>query len=311
MLGRYAVGGIITEEIPYREYKNIRTSQKGDNLCELMIYFQKNTAVIKSPLNYSGSKDKLVRQITACLPPRVSTFVDCMGGAFNVGANVYASEGVVYNEYNPYVFGLIEMLLTADKARLVAKAEAIIERFGLVKSGKENYVKYREFYNEHQCPLNLFVAQMFCFQNQLRFNSSMKFNTPVGNCGYNETTKQRILNFTPKTQNLRLMCGSYKAIPWESFDCDSVFYFDPPYFITSATYNDGKRGFNGWDAEQESELLKHLSLLHDGGKKFMLSNVLEHKGKRNNLLVEWIESHDFTVVPLTGGTRSEVIVKNF
>ena len=39
-----------------------------------------------------------------------------------------------------------------------------------------------------------------------------------------------------------------------NLDKDTVFYFDPPYFITSATYNDGKRGFIGWNADEETNL---------------------------------------------------------
>ena len=90
-----------------------------------------------------------------------------------------------------------------------------------------------------------------------------------------------------------------------------MFYFDPPYFITSATYNDGKRGFNGWDKEQEAELLQYLSMLNEKGYKFMLSNVIYHKGRTNEILLNWINENNFTVVEIGGSTRSEVIIRNY
>ncbi|PTL04543.1 DNA adenine methylase, partial [Staphylococcus haemolyticus] len=62
-----------------------------------------DTSINKSPLNYSGSKDKLLPKIFKHLPKHITDFVDCMGGAFNVGANVTAMNSVVYNEYNIYI----------------------------------------------------------------------------------------------------------------------------------------------------------------------------------------------------------------
>ena len=75
---------------------------------------------------------------------------------------------------------------------------------------------------------------------------------------------------------------------------NTVFYFDPPYFITNAAYNDGKRGLDDWTANEESKLLSTLSMLNLNGYKFMLSNVIEHKGKKNHLLTEWIKAVSYT-----------------
>lgn len=64
-----------------------------------------------------------------------------------------------------------------------------------------------------------------------------------------------------------------------------MFYFDPPYILTNATYNDGKRGFNGWDEEQEKDLLAFLEKIDANGQMFMLSNLLFHNGKTNENLI--------------------------
>ena len=76
-------------------------------------------------------------------------------------------------------------------------------------------------------------------------------------------------------------------------------YADPPYLITTGTYNDGKRGFTGWNPNEETMLLKILEGLNDRGVRFALSNVTEHKGKENSILKEWIERNRFFVHELS------------
>lgn len=80
-------------------------------------------AINKSPINYSGSKDKLVPQIIKSLPANVDVFVDAMGGAFNVGANISAVEKVVYNEINPFVYGLINWVINTPKDEIIRSVE--------------------------------------------------------------------------------------------------------------------------------------------------------------------------------------------
>lgn len=79
---------------------------------------------------------------------------------------------------------------------------------------------------------------------------------------------------------------------WKSTKKD-FFYFDPPYLITTGTYNDGKRGFKGWGTEQEEDLLDILSYLNTMERKFALSNVIKHDGKTNKLLKKWLKNNEF------------------
>lgn len=312
MLSKYAIDGKVKiQKYVYREYKNLNASQKGNTLYEVLIHIKKNLNIMKSPLNYSGSKDDIIDQIIKYMPMNVSSFVDVMGGAFNVGANIIARDKVIYNEYNPFVYDIMKYILNSDRKILIKDIEQIIKQFKLEKCNKETYLNFREYYNKNQTPLNLFVLQMFCFQNQLRFNSEWKFNTPIGNCAYNETTKERIMNFIPKTKKIELTNEDYKNIDIDKFDKETLFYFDPPYFITNATYNDGKRGFKGWNVDEEDGLLEFLVNLDRKGYKFMLSNVLEHKGKENRLLIEFIQEHNFKCIELKHSVRKEVLIINY
>lgn len=319
LASKFAVDGIVhVEKNDYREYSTNNSSMKGEGkkLQEIIIYFKKNMAINKSPLNYAGSKDDVIPRIFKLLPKHVTTFVDAMGGAFNVGANATALTKVVYNEYNPFVFEMMQMIIDIPADELIKNVEQVINEFSLEKKGKESFNRLRNYYNnEEQTPINLYTLSVYSFQNILRFNQEKKFNTPIGNNEFNEGYRDRITHFIPRAPEVVMHLGSYSDINYNQFDEDTVFYFDPPYLVTTAGYNDGKRGFDGWDAEQEANLLKYLTELDFAGKKFMLSNVLEHKGKTNHLLSEWIRYHGFNVNTI-GETgikypRREVLITNY
>lgn len=316
---KFAVDGIVNvEELPYREYKNLNKSKKGDGakLKEVIIYFRKHTEYIKSPLNYSGSKDALLSAIFKELPKHVGTFVDAMGGAFNVGVNIIAMDRVIYNEYNPFIFLIIKMLLCKNKGELLSEIQNNINYWGLSQEKKETYLEFRKHYNfKDKSALNLFILHMFSFQNLIRFNSKFEFNTPIGNSGFTDNMKQRVVEFKSKTKLVEFYNDSFDELDLDRFEKGTVFYFDPPYLITTAEYNDGKRGLKGWNSESEVKLLAFLHKLDKKGFFFMLSNVIAHKEKVNNLLTEWIKTHDYNVIIMgkTGSRypRTEVLVKNF
>ncbi|MCR4944125.1 MAG: DNA adenine methylase, partial [Clostridium sp.] len=311
-------GKVFVETTNYREYSTNNSSYKGDgsDLKEAIIYFEKDFENNKSPLNYSGSKDQMMPSIIKQLPKHIGTFVDVMGGAFNVGANVVAMDKVYYFEYNKYIFDIIQMLTNTDKNKIIDDVKKVINTFKLEKKNKDSYLNLRNYYNTNDKPtIELFVLSIYAFQNMIRFNSKQGMNTPVGNNEFNEGIEKRILNFKPKTEVLEMINGSYINLNYEDFPKDTVFYFDPPYFITNAEYNDGKRGLEGWTAKDENELLLFLSKLDEAGYKFMLSNVIKHKGKTNHLLIEWVNQHDFNLIDM-GKTgikypREEVLITNY
>lgn len=311
-------GKVFVEQVPYREYKNLHSSQKGSgtNLHEVIIYFKKDMSIMKSPLNYSGSKDTLLPAMYKELPPHIDTFVDAMGGAFNVGANIAALNSVVYNELNPFVYEIVNMLVNSDKEELLTQIEKKIHDNRLKKADKEAYIAFRRRYNiGKKSPLDLFILHMYSFQNLIRFNNKHEFNTPVGNAGYNYRMRLRIENFCPKASKIIMQQGSYENLNYTQYDKGTVFYFDPPYLITTAEYNDGRRGIEGWNTDSEAKLLCFLCELDKKGYYFMLTNVLEHQGRTNNLLKEWISTHNYNVVEIgKSGTRyprTEILVKNF
>ena len=315
---KFAINGeVFIEYQEYNEYKNHRSSNKGNGkeLKEVIIYFRKDNSVNKSPLNYSGSKDKLIPVINKALPKHVGNFVDAMGGAFNVGANIVATNCTYYNEINPYIFEIVRSLLETESETFIKSVEGIIEDYSLEKGEKENYLKLRNSYNFNHTNEKLYVLHLFSFQNMIRFNAKQQFNTPVGVAGFSDDMKKRIRSFKTKTEMKVLSNLDFVDLNFSEFPKDTVFYFDPPYFLTSASYNDGKRGSKGWDAEQEAELLNYLTRLDKAGYKFILSNVIRHKDKINHLLRNWVSEHGYSIIDAgVSGWRyakNEVIIRNY
>lgn len=314
----FAKGGIVhVDNVDYQEYQNHRSSNKrnGEKLKEVIIYFEKDLSVIKSPLNYAGSKDRMFYTIQKFFPKHVGTFVDVMGGAFNMGINVVSTNQVVYNDINPYVYQIVEWLLSTNKEIITQDVEKCIHRFGLGKAQNTPYVSLRNCYNStERNSLNLFVLHMYSFQNYIRFNSKQEFNTPIGVAGYSEDLRNRIINFIPRTPNIIMSNCDYRAIDYLTYPEGTLFYFDPPYLITKAAYNDGKRGLDGWSDEHEKSLYRILSMLNSHNYHFILSNVKEHKGKTNVSLIGWARSNNFRIIEmgLSGWryAKNEIIVTN-
>ncbi|WP_323708835.1 DNA adenine methylase [Mammaliicoccus sciuri] len=315
---RFAIENEVHVEFyDYRSYatNNRSYKEKESPLKEVIIYFKKDRKIKKSPLNYSGSKDKVLPAIIKALPQRVDTFIDCMGGAFNVGLNIAATNQVIYNEINPFIHDIIKYLLSDNKETILNDIEETIRIFNLKKKDKESYNILRTFYNKNKTPLLLYVLHIYSFQNMIRFNSKLDMNVPIGNNEYNLGTQLRINEFKPKTKNVKLLNDSYLKLNPKNYSLDSVFYFDPPYFITKAEYNDGKRGLEGWNIDEETKLLDYLVYLNNNGYKFILSNILYHGNKEHHVLIEWIKEHDFRVIEV-GKTgikypRLEVLIVNY
>ena len=66
-------------------------------------------------------------------------------------------------------------------------------------------------------------------------------------------------------------------------------YIDPPYLITCATYNEN----GGWTNDDEKCLLNFIDNLNNKGIKFAFSNVLNSKGKSNEILKDWLKNRNY------------------
>ena len=214
------------------------------------------------------------------------------------------------------IYKIIFDLMNTDKKEYVKSVEKYISKYKLEKRDKDSFNNLKEYYNGNKDDsIALFVLHMYAFQNMIRFNSNQEFNTPIGVAGYSNDMKNRILNFNIKSPNLILSNEDFENIKWDNYSKDTVFYFDPAYYITTAGYNDGKRGGKGWTLEQEENLLKTLEYIHKNGYKFILSNVIKHKEKEHTLLIDWVNKNKFSIceIGISGWrySKNEVLIFNY
>lgn len=315
-LKRYCYEESVTcEEIAYKRYKNFKTEDKQGHREYLFYGKKKPIEQVKyySPLNYMGGKSPIIDFIKPVLYGR-SVFVDLMGGGFNVGINAYGFRKVIYNDINFAVANILRMFKDEDTSLLLTFIEKTIKKYGLEKCGKEAYMKIREDYNKkyrgkEKAYWYLYVVILYGFQQQIRFNSSYEFNNPVGESGYSDSVKEKIVSFCRRIKEMdaEFHIGDYQEID-ALIDADTLVYADPPYLITLGSYNDGKRGFKGWNPQEEERLLAYLDTLLDRGCQIIISNLLEYKGLKNNYLYEWVGNHDVKILQTTFRGRNETLI---
>ena len=97
--------------------------------------------MIQSPLNYTGGKFKLLRQILPLFPKNIDTFVDLFCGGCNVGLNVECNQ-VIYNDLDEHLLHLYNTFKNLDKQSTFEWIYQIIEKYGLSQVSKYGYEYY-------------------------------------------------------------------------------------------------------------------------------------------------------------------------
>lgn len=330
VLKRYAKDGTYEfKEISFVKYKSTRAVAREikENTVnkahyEWLFYIEKkDDPKYISPLNYIGGKFEVLDLIKNNLPKKIDTFYDLFGGGGTVSLNIN-SKKVVYNDINWVVRDLLEKITHDDFLQTYNYIEKTIKKYNLEKKNKESYNNFRNKYNSvekgSRNPLDLYLLICYGFEHQIRFNNKMEFNNPCGNSGYNQEMLEKLVSYSNRSKRMNIVFKSmdYKKLLPDIEKNDFV-YCDPPYLISCGAYNDGKRGFNGWDEKQEQELLDFLDLLNSKGIKFMLSNMRDRNQKSNTPLSKWIKSNNYRVIVNSSITkrnrqdRQEIIVVNY
>lgn len=279
---------------------------------------------IKSPLNYIGGKYKLLDKIVPLFPTEIETFVDLFAGGGDVFINSKADKFVVNDIMFP-VIGIFKDLSLMDTESIFLGIDNLIRKYELSKSNREGYNQLRNNYNNEPSSIKLLCLIAFGFNHQIRFNSNHKFNNPFGKdrSSFNDKTRHNLMRFITnlKKKNIVFQSNDFRTFNFQDLGQKDFVYCDPPYLITSGTYNDGKRGFTGWSSVEEEELYSKLDQINYRGIKFMLSNVLESKGKTNNILKDWSSKYEVIQLKMSYSNSNyqrkgdhstkEVVVKNY
>ena len=254
-----------------------------------------NNKLIKSPMNYIGGKYKLLPQILPLFPNKISMFYDVFGGGASVSLNVN-SEFVYYNDIVPYVSNMFNDLKGKSTEECLKEIEKVIKKYSLSKTNKEGFLKLREDYNNgDRSWVNFYMLICHSFNYQFRFNNSQEYNSSFGKnrSEYTITTENKFINFMDKLNSIDISfdCKDFRDIDYSDADENDLVYFDPPYLISCGNYNDGKRGFKGWSEQDDLDLMDLCDKLDEQGTRFAMSNILEHKGLKNEKLIEWSKKY--------------------
>jgi DNA adenine methylase Dam len=265
----------------------------------------KSISFTKSPLNYTGGKYKLLHQII-CHFPKIKTFYDVFAGGGSVFINTKA-ESFFVNDIDSNLIELYRFLKSVEYEKLIESIESEIEKYklsnsflygyehyltdsskGLGEYNKSPYLKLKKDFNDAQENILLFFLLIcYGFNNQIRYNKKRHFNIPVGKRDFNSSIRKNLYDFMISLQSKKIKFSSisFTEIPYEKISSDDFLYFDPPYLITNASYNEN----GNWNKEKELELLQILDFLLDKKIGFALSNMISVGDIKNEYLNYWLK----------------------
>lgn len=251
----------------------------------------------KNPFNYTGAKFKLLPQILPLFPDKINTFVDLFGGSGELTFNTQA-EHYIYNEKSKQLVNIFNNL----DDDFIIDVEKIIQQYGLSKENKQGFLDLRTYYNtnletmsDRENAVILYCLLTHAFNYQIAFNSKGEYNmsSGKGRSYFSPQLKEKLAAYIDKKKQNDIRFLSYDFvdinIPSLVSSDDAFIYVDPPYYITVGAYE--RDYFCKWSEEYENKLLALLDDLSTKGYKWAFSNVLEHKGKSNDLLKRWASKY--------------------
>ena len=272
---------------------------------------------IKSPLNYTGNKYRILKQIVPFFPKKINCMMDLFCGGATVGLNVEANK-VIFVDSNERVINLLIYLSHQNFEKFLINIEKVITSYGLSYSYKYGYSRYRNYskdkkdnnglkeYNSvgyyklrddynalpnkdsDKANLLLYVLMVYAFNNDIRFNSDGDFNLPIGKTDLNARNIEKVREYINRTKNIKteFVCTSFDSPNFnELLKQVDFIYRDPPYLLGDAVYN------SCWNNEMEHKLLDFIDRLIDNHIEFALSNVLTKVGKTNEPLSYWLHKN--------------------
>ena len=270
---------------------------------------------MRTPLNYTGNKSRLMDQFKNHFPDDIGVFVDLFCGGATVGLSVNAKK-VIFIDNNENVINLLKHLSKYSFDTLLNRLETLIEKYQLSYSAKYGHKKYhkaleerdnngfksynsigfyklRADYNSQKNKFSkeasdmLYLLVVYAFNNDMRFNRSGEFNLPVGKTDLNKNNIEKLKQYIDRVNKIDcdFICGDFREEKIKKILLGADFiYADPPYLVGNAVYNET----SNWTEETEQELINLLEVLNTNKKRFAISNVLGKVGVSNKPLSDWL-----------------------
>ena len=240
---------------------------------------------MKTPLNYTGNKSRLVEELKRYFPQKIGIFVDLFCGGWTVGLSIDAQK-VIFIDNNENVIELLKHLTRNRLETILERLENIIEYYELSYSAKYGYSRYRvgidrednnglkrvnesgfyglrDDYNSMQNKYSkealdrLYLLIVYGFNNDMRFNRVGDFNLPVGKTDLNNNNINKLKNYIERTSTIdcEFICADFREKKVKDILVGADFiYADPPYLIGNAVYNEN----GNWTEVHEQALLNLL-----------------------------------------------------
>ena len=130
----------------------------------------------------------------------------------------------------------------------------------------------------------------------------------MGNVDFNKNVVNSLNNYFQINQKKKVKFFSldYKDFLKKiSISKNDFVYFDPPYLITAGEYN------KYWSKENELDLLEFLDSLNKSNIRWVLSNVIEYRGKNNSILKSWMKKYNVNRVKSNYISFNDNSIKSF
>ncbi len=165
--------------------------------------------MINSPLNYTGNKFKVLKQIIPLLSSDKEIICDIFCGSGLVSLNSKYKR-IVMNDNFKEIIEILEMFKNKDPNYIIEEIDKIITKYaftdtfrngkkiypeikheGLSVFNKNPFSKLRTEYIKNKNPILLFALTIFSFNHYIRFNKNGLYNLPVGKVDFSSSLREK------------------------------------------------------------------------------------------------------------------------
>lgn len=264
-------------------------------LPEWRVYRKKENPYIEPLFAYLGNKHRILPNLIGLLPNNIEVFIDAFAGSAAVGVNINADK-VIINEPNLFLLNIFKALHEIPPEKAWKMVLSIVEKYGLSGESEVAYYKCRDEYNlipyeervEKYWYWGLCLVYHSFNRSTVQFNLSGEYNAPYGFKKANlPLAERKFLKFAERVYNGNF---TFSGVDYRELELNehTFLYLDPPYLITTATYN------KNWSEQQETEMYRFLEECNARGVKWGMSNVLKNNGVNNTMLRAWIKKMQAT-----------------
>jgi DNA adenine methylase Dam len=239
--------------------------------------------MINTPLNYTGSKFKLLDELIPLLDTNKNNFIDLFVGGGSVFVNVL-------NLYNKIIINDVISELVEIHKNFIYDIDNFtnnVKELCVSKDDKDGFLSLRKSFNSEKTPEKLMSLMLCCTNNMMRFNKKFEFNQTFGKRTFNIKTQEKIDNLKKLYQNIDKNKIQFQSKNFYDVKIpnNSMVYIDPPYTNSEAGYN------CYWSKELESKLYDYIIDIDKKDNSFALSGLYgEHKnGEKSKIIYDLLD----------------------